>query len=103
MARPRAGKRSASPETRLTPRGIPLDDEPLSAEDIEAIAEADADYAAGDYMTLEELKAALDVPAHTGRRPRKSASSSRIRSDAALTVREDDVASHSPRVGKKGA
>ena len=42
---------------RATHRVIPLDDEPLTAADLKAIAEADAAYARGDYCTLDEAKA----------------------------------------------
>jgi hypothetical protein len=42
---------------RATQRVIHLDDEPLMAADLKAIAEADAAYARGDYCSLDEAKA----------------------------------------------
>lgn len=37
-------------------RDAPLDDEPWTAEDEAAVAEADADFAAGRTISLEELE-----------------------------------------------
>lgn len=39
----------------------PLDDEPLTEEDIQAIKEANEDFAAGRYITLKELKKELGL------------------------------------------
>lgn len=39
----------------------PLDDEPLTEEDIQAIKEADEDFAAGRFVTHEELKKELGL------------------------------------------
>lgn len=41
----------------------PLDDEPLTAEDLEAIEEARKDFAAGRWVSLEELRRELGVGA----------------------------------------
>jgi len=39
----------------------PVDDEPLTEEDLKAIAEADEDIRRGDVMTTEELKRRLGL------------------------------------------
>lgn len=39
----------------------PWDDEPLTADDKKAIAEANADYAAGRVVSQEELRQELDI------------------------------------------
>jgi len=55
-------------------RKVPLDDEPLTAADLKAIREAEADFVRGDYVTLDVLKAdfARDV-ARRRSQPRRSA------------------------------
>ena len=57
MARHAAGRRLIP----RAPRRIPLDDEPLTPEDMRAIEEGRAAFARGDYCTLEEAKALADV------------------------------------------
>ncbi len=42
-------------------RDAPWDDEPLTADDKEAIAEANADYAADRVVSQEELRQELDI------------------------------------------
>ena len=42
---------------RTTTRHIPLDDEPVTAVDLRAAAKARAEFARGDYCTLDELEA----------------------------------------------
>jgi hypothetical protein len=41
----------------VPPRRIPLDDEPLTPEEMRAVEEGRAAFARGDYCTLEEAKA----------------------------------------------
>ncbi len=51
-------ERKVSAKLREQPRKEPpLDDEPLTPEDLKAIAQARAEFARGDYCTLEELEA----------------------------------------------
>lgn len=51
---------TAAPNPVLESRkGAPWDDEPLTADDKEAIAEANADYAAGRIVSQEELRRAI--------------------------------------------
>jgi hypothetical protein len=57
MSRTAAVRRPVSRAPRR--REIPLDDEPLTPEDMRAIEEGDAAFARGDYCTLDELKADL--------------------------------------------
>ena len=42
--------------------GVPEDDEPLTDDDLAAIAESDEDLAAGRIVTLEDLKRDLGLP-----------------------------------------
>jgi hypothetical protein len=57
--------RTSVTHPRLARRVIPVDTEPLTAEDLKAIREADAAFARGDYCTLDDLKA--DFARHVAR------------------------------------
>ena len=53
---------TSAPDPVLESRkDAPWDDEPLTADDKEAIAEANADYAAGRVVPQEELRKELDI------------------------------------------
>ncbi len=53
---------AATPDPVLESRkDAPWDDEPLTADDKEAIAEANADYVAGRVVSQEELRKELGV------------------------------------------
>lgn len=53
---------TAVPDPVLESRkDAPWDDEPLTADDKKAIAEANADYAVGRVVSQEELRQELDV------------------------------------------
>ena len=53
---------TAAPDPVLESRkDAPWDDEPLTADDKEAIAEANADHAAGRVVSQEELRKELDI------------------------------------------
>ena len=72
--------RTSVTHSRLARRVIPVDTEPLTAEDLKAIREADAAFARGDYCTLDDLKAdfarhvARSRPHQNQKRPRSKVS-----------------------------
>lgn len=66
MARKKGKEERAVGTAALDPvlesrKDAPWDDEPLTAVDKKAIAEANADYAAGRVVSQEELRQELDI------------------------------------------
>ena len=74
VGRPTSRSTTRTSSVSARARKVPLDDEPLTAADLKAIREAEADFVRRDYVTLDVLKAdfARDV-ARRRSQPRRSA------------------------------